>query len=132
LVFEHAGYRCAARVTLGNNYESFPGIVHGGIVAAIMDETMAQTVYRSGRTAAFTIGLRVRYGRPMETDVEHLAYAEITKRDDSSALVSGRIELPGGDLVAAADATFYLLSDQSGPGSPADLRQALLAAKGPT
>jgi hypothetical protein len=68
----------------------------------------------------------------METDVEHLAYAEITKRDDSSALVSGRIELPGGDLVAAADATFYLLSDQSGPGSPADLRQALLAAKGPT
>jgi acyl-coenzyme A thioesterase PaaI-like protein len=122
-------------VTLGNNYESFPGIVHGGIVAAIMDETMAQAVYRSGRTAAFTAGLRVRYGRPMETDIEHLTYAEITGRDDSSARVSGRIERPGGDLVAAADATFYLLSDRP-PGRPgprwAELRQALLTARGPT
>jgi hypothetical protein len=122
-------------VRLGSDYESFPGIVHGGIVAAIMDETMAQAVYRSGRVAAFTIGLRIRYGRPMETDTEYLASAEITARDDSSVRVSGQLELPSGDLVAAADGTFYLLTDpalrESGPRSPEQLRQALAARPRP-
>lgn len=137
LLFEQTGDRCSTRVRLGSDYESFPGIVHGGIVAAVIDETMAQTVYRSGRVAAFTIGLRIRYGRPMETDVEHLAYAEITSRDDCSVRVSGRIELPSGDLVATGDGTFYLLGDSElselGPASPAQLRQVLSArARPPT
>ncbi|MFL5909860.1 MAG: PaaI family thioesterase [Gaiellaceae bacterium] len=127
LLFEHSGDRCSTRVRLGSNYESFPGIVHGGIVAAVMDETMAQTVYRSGRTAACTSGLRIRYGRPMATGVEHLAHAEITSRDECSVRVSGRIELPSGDLVATGDGTFYLLTDrelrESGPSSPGQLQQ---------
>ena len=136
LLFEQAGDKCSARVRLGSDYESFPGIIHGGIVAAIMDETMAQTVYRSGRVAAFTIGLRIRYGRPMETDTEYLASAEISGRDDCSVRVSGRLELPSGDLVAAGDGTFYLLTDpalrDSGPRSPEQLRQALAARRRPT
>ncbi|MFC8077009.1 PaaI family thioesterase [Streptomyces sp. NPDC057137] len=112
LVFEEEGNGFGTRIKLGADYESFPGVIHGGIVAAILDETLAQAVYRSDRISAFTTGLRIRYGRPMETGAEYTAHAEITKRDALSVRASGEIRLPGGDLVAAADGTFHLLTDE--------------------
>lgn len=112
LVFEEEGNGFGTRVRLGADYESFPGIIHGGIVAAILDETLAQAVYRSDRISAFTTGLRIRYGRPMETGAEYTAHAEITRRDATSVRASGEIRLPGGGLVAAADGTFHLLTDE--------------------
>jgi uncharacterized protein (TIGR00369 family) len=134
LEFEPHGSGCATRMKIGADYESFPGVVHGGIVASVLDEILAQAVYRSGQTAAFTVGLRIRYGRPMEIDTEHVAYAEVTKRDDTSVRASGRIELPGGDLVAVADGTFYLLTNdilsKSAGRLPANLSTVLMASNG--
>ncbi|MFM9612176.1 PaaI family thioesterase [Streptomyces niveiscabiei] len=110
LVFERNGTGYTTRFRLGADYESFPGVIHGGIVAAVLDETLAQAVYRSGWVSAFTTGLRVRYGRPMETGAEYTAHAEITRRDETSVRASGEI-LRGRDLVATADGTFHLLTD---------------------
>jgi len=112
LVFEDRGDSIAADVTLGREYESFPGVVHGGIVATILDEVLSQAVYRSGQISVFTTGLRVRYGRPMETGMAHVAYAEITKHDETTVRAAGRIELPDGSLVAAGDGVFYLLTEE--------------------
>ncbi|GAB2587984.1 hypothetical protein GCM10027168_21050 [Streptomyces capparidis] len=135
LTFERYEDGFATRFRLGENYESFPGVIHGGIVASILDEVLAQTVYRLGRVSAFTTGLRVRYGRPMETGAEYVAHARITARDGASVRASGRIELPGGGLVAAADGTFHRLTEgalgQYGERLPAGLVRALRAANGP-
>jgi len=128
LVFEQRGAGFATQVKLGAGYESFPGIVHGGIVATILDEILAQAVYRSGRISAVTTALRVRYGRPMQIDTEHHAYAEVTKTGAGSVRACGRIELPSGDLIAAADGTFFLLTDDvltQNDQLPADLSQAI-------
>ena len=48
LFFQEERDGFSTRFRLGPDYESFPGVIHGGIVAAILDETLAQTVYRSG------------------------------------------------------------------------------------
>lgn len=101
----------ATRVILGADYESFRGIVHGGIVASILDEILARVVYCCTHVSAFTTALRVRYGRPMRTGTEHLAYAEITRNDEVSIQAAGRLELPGGELVAAAEGTFCPLTE---------------------
>ncbi len=70
----------------------------------------------------------------MEIDTEYCAYAEVTKQNGSSVRASGRIELPGGDLVAVADGTFYLLTDdilsKSDGRLSAELTQVLMAANG--
>lgn len=133
LVFEERGSGFATRLTLGADYESFPGVIHGGIVATVLDETLAQAVYRGGWISAFTTGLRIRYGRPMETGVEYTAYAEITKRDEHSVRASGEI-MYGRDLVAAADGTFHLLTDEvlaeHGSRLPERFVSALRTAKG--
>ncbi|MER5637116.1 PaaI family thioesterase [Kitasatospora sp. NPDC002227] len=129
LVIEPEGEGYRASVKLGADYESFPGVVHGGIVAAVLDELLAQAVYRSGRTSAFTAGLRIRYAQPMRTDTEYLVSAETTVRADESVRATGRIEQADGGLVAAADGTFYLLTDEVLDASedrlPTGLAQAL-------
>ncbi|WP_441245698.1 PaaI family thioesterase [Kitasatospora sp. McL0602] len=128
------GYR--ADVTLGADYESFPGVVHGGIVATLLDELLAQAVYRSGRTSAFTAGLRIRYAQPMRTDTAYRVSAETTTRADDSVRATGRIELAdGGGLVAVADGTFFLLTDQvlaaSADRLPDGLAEALRSSNQP-
>jgi acyl-coenzyme A thioesterase PaaI-like protein len=132
--FQPDGEGFVTSVKLGPDYESFPGIVHGGIIATILDELLAQAVYRLGRVSAFTTGLRIRYGRPMETDTEHVAHAHITAQDSVSVRASGRIELPTGDLVAAAEGTFCRITDDVldsyGERIPGDLARILRAANG--
>lgn len=136
LVFEESGRGISAPVKLGANYQSFYNVVHGGIVAAILDEILAQVVYRSGQVSVVTTGLRIRYGRPMEIDTEYIAYAEITRRDGTSVRAAGRIELPNGDLVAAADGSFYLLTNdvlgEIDRQLPVELAYALRASNGPS
>lgn len=135
LQFGLHGNVLATRVILGANYESFPGVVHGGIIASIMDEVLAQAVYRCTQVSAFTTGLRVRYGQPMRTGTEHLAYAEVTRKDDISLQAAGRLELSGGELVAAAEGTFCLLTDDMlghlNQQLPAELTCALRASNEP-
>ncbi|MFF5720928.1 PaaI family thioesterase [Streptomyces buecherae] len=134
LLFDVDGNGFSTRFTLGPDYESFPGVIHGGIVATILDETLAQAVYRAGWISAFTTGLRVRYGKPMETGVEYTARAEITRRDEHAVRASGEL-LHGRDLVAAADGTFRLLTEQvlteQGRHLPSRLVTALRTANQP-
>ena len=44
-------------------WQGFPRIIHGGIVATVLDEAMAKAVSAVGR--ALTGELRVRYRRPV-------------------------------------------------------------------
>jgi len=135
LVFEAGGGGYTTQIRLGADYESFPGVVHGGVVASILDEILAQAVYRSGRISAFTADLRVRYAQPMRTDTGYTAFAEVTRRDETSVRASGRIESADGELVAVADGTFFLLTDevldQAGERLPDGLVQALRASNKP-
>jgi len=110
LEFEAVHRQCSSRFSLGPDYESYPGVIHGGIVATILDETLAQAVYHHGNGSAFTVGLRVRYGHPMETNIPHVAIGEIIRADSTLIRASGRIQRDTGELIAAAVGSFYLVS----------------------
>ncbi|MEX5636710.1 hotdog domain-containing protein [Parafrankia sp. FMc2] len=67
-----------ASFRLGRAHESYPGVVHGGLVGVICDETMGNLlVLRTGRPS-FTTAMRVRYLAPMPVDVPHECRARIT------------------------------------------------------
>jgi len=112
LEFEAVHRQCSSRFSLGPDYESYPGVIHGGIVATILDETLAQAVYHHGNGSAFTVGLRVRYGHPMETNIPHVAIGEIIRADSTLIRASGRIQRDTGELIAAAVRSFYLVSEK--------------------
>ena len=113
LEFAAAHRQCTSRFSLGPDYESYPGVIHGGIVATILDETLAQAVYRHGNVSAFTVGLRVRYGHPMKTNIPYVAIGEIIRANNTLIRASGRIEHDTGELIAAAVGSFYLMSEEA-------------------
>ena len=48
-----------AEWTASDNFESFRGVIHGGILTTVLDEAMAKAILATG-TMAFTCELRVR------------------------------------------------------------------------
>lgn len=61
--FDYDGETAVARVVLGPAFEGAPGRAHGGVVAAIFDETMGAVLPVSG-TLGYTGSLNVRYLAP--------------------------------------------------------------------
>jgi uncharacterized protein (TIGR00369 family) len=56
-----------ARFTLPAEHQSYPGIAHGGISAAILDETIGRAImaYHDQNTFGVTLDLHMRYRRPV-------------------------------------------------------------------
>ncbi len=108
------------RFRLDRAHESYPGIVHGGLVGVICDETMGNLiVLRTGLTS-FTTSLRLRYVNVMRVNADYqcvawLHVASAGSGADSASHVTGADGLvhaeaevldADGGLVAAANATY--------------------------
>jgi uncharacterized protein (TIGR00369 family) len=50
----------------GNNWESFQGVIHGGVISTVLDEAMSKAIIAQG-LEAFTMDLRVRFKRKLRT-----------------------------------------------------------------
>ncbi|MCK9895765.1 PaaI family thioesterase [Frankia sp. AgB32] len=108
------------RFRLGRGFESYPGIVHGGLIGVICDETMGNLiVLRTGLTA-LTTGMRMRYVTSMRIDADYQCVARLltTEADAGSTpvgaggLVRAESEIldSAGGLVASASATYRPIS----------------------
>jgi acyl-coenzyme A thioesterase PaaI-like protein len=85
-------------------YQGYPGVVHGGIVAAMLDETAGRSVMSDGQEHFFmTLKLEIKYRRMVPTETT----LRITGRLDSlrgrRATAHGEILLPDGTVAAEAD-----------------------------
>ena len=105
-VGEDGGVRAEAPVRLTRLHEGPPGFIHGGVVAALMDEAMGKLMVGLG-TLAVTRHMEVDYLRPspLETDLR-LVGAHV-RRDGRK--IFNRAELLGGDGVVLARATGLFL-----------------------
>ncbi|MFI0816129.1 PaaI family thioesterase [Streptomyces sp. NPDC021098] len=61
LTFERTGDRLGTTFALDHHYESYPGVVHGGILGLICDETMGNLVVLRLGVPALTTSMRMRY-----------------------------------------------------------------------
>jgi uncharacterized protein (TIGR00369 family) len=72
--------RAEGRVTLGKPHEGPPGLVHGGVVATLLDHVLARAIRAAGR-GGLTATLTVTYRRPVRLGVALVATAEIGTTD---------------------------------------------------
>ncbi|MFD2419695.1 PaaI family thioesterase [Amycolatopsis pigmentata] len=91
--------------TLDKNYESYPGVVHGGILALICDETMGNLVVMRLGVPALTVSMRLRYIRVVT--VGH-PYRCVARAVTGGPLVPADAEIldAHGAVVGAAKATY--------------------------
>ncbi|KAJ5703252.1 hypothetical protein N7493_011641 [Penicillium malachiteum] len=96
---------------LGNHVSGYPGIIHGGLLATILDEGLGWCCFPflPGKAGA-TVALDLQFINPLSTDSYMVLKAQVTSVVERKAFVEGHIEtLPeNGDpvLIAKARATF--------------------------
>jgi len=95
-----------AEFSVPEQFNGYPGIVHGGIVATILDETSGRALLARGhdlRNLFVTLKMEIRYRQPTPTNTPLTAIGQIVKAGASRASVHGEIRLPDGTVTAEAE-----------------------------
>ena len=89
-------------------HQSYPNITHGGITAAILDETIGRAimVFYDRSTFGVNIELNVKYKRPVPYGVELKAVGRITNDSGRIFTGTGELYLPDGKLAASAEGKY--------------------------
>ena len=91
-------------------HQSYPGRVHGGMIAAMLDELAHRAfwVYEPEKLAV-TTSLSVKYRKPVPYHVPLLGIGEITKKSDRFFEATCRICLQDGTVLATSDVRYLIL-----------------------
>ncbi len=84
-------------------HQSYPGRLHGGVAAAILDETIGRAILIKDKAAwGVTVELELKYKKPVPLDEELRVVGRITR--DSKRLFegTGEILLANGDIAVTA------------------------------
>jgi len=95
----------AGSFRLDARHEGGPGIAHGGVVAAVLDDLFGFLLYRLGFPMV-TARLEVDYRRPITLDVDYDAVARIDSREGRKVWCQGELRDGAGTVVAAARGLF--------------------------
>jgi acyl-coenzyme A thioesterase PaaI-like protein len=91
--------------TVPEQYQGFPGVVHGGIVAAMLDEVCARAnVGVDPPRFMYTARLEIRYRKNVPVEQPLRVVGRVVKSKTRTATSSGVIYGPDGDVLAEADA----------------------------
>jgi len=86
-------------------YQGFKGVVHGGIVAALLDEAMSHSLKNAG-IEAVTGTLETRYIKPLLTEKPLVARGRVVKKNGRIIEVQGRSN-SGGRSGGSGERSFY-------------------------
>ena len=109
--------RAEGRVTVGKTHEGPPGLVHGGVVATMLDHVLARAVRAAGR-GGLTATLTVTYRRPVRLGVPLLVTGEVATTDGRRTTAVGRLvaEEDPGRVLAEAEGLFVALRPERAAG----------------
>ena len=119
---EYHADRIVSTVTFNEAYQGPPACVHGGVVAALLDEALGRARHLTDRNCV-TGSLKVDYRRPTPVNVELKVEARIVEMHPRKMLVRGEI-LHGGEVTAEAEAVFVFLDTEKFNALVVDARKA--------
>ncbi len=95
-----------ADLTIPPAYQGYPGVVHGGIVSAILDEVSGRAVmlHEGEQRLMATLRLTVRFRRPTPTETPLIALGWVEQIGGVGARVAGEIRLADGTVTADCEA----------------------------
>ncbi|MGQ9585574.1 MAG: PaaI family thioesterase [Anaerolineae bacterium] len=95
-----------ATVTIPEHFNGYPGFAHGGIIAALLDETAGRALLLEGsdEDLMVTLKLTVRYRRPTPTGEPLTVAGWVVRRTPLRATVAAQILLADGTVSAEGEA----------------------------
>lgn len=94
-----------------DNHQGYPGRLHGGITAAVLDETIGRAIMiRHHETIwGVTVDFNIRYKKPIPLNVELKVVTRITSENNRLFEGSGELILPDGHIGATAQGKYLKL-----------------------
>lgn len=95
---------CTTRVP--DRFNGFPGIAHGGIVAALMDEVLIRTAMISDPNRfMMTAKIELKYRKPVPTNTELHLSGRLLRNRGRILQAEGVLQLPDGSVAVEAQIT---------------------------
>ena len=107
--------RCVGRVTVGKKHEGPPGLVHGGVLAILLDHVLARSARASGH-GGLTATLTVTYRRPVHLGVPLVVTGELGSVEGRRATATARVvaaDDPGTTLAEGEAVLVALRADRA-------------------
>jgi len=103
-----------ARFTGADHHQGYPGRMHGGVITAIMDETMGRAIMIPHGEAIWgvTAELSVRFRRPVPLGVELTAVGRIVSEKSRTFEGTGELYLPDGSVAVEGSGKYVMLDIQ--------------------
>lgn len=110
--YEINGDELVAEYVVPDHFEGFPGIVHGGIIASMLDEMLSRAAM-IGETDRFrmTAKLEIRYRSPVPTGQLLKLRAVIEKRRGRISFTKAELRLADGTVAAEANGMMVDVDD---------------------
>jgi len=112
--YESAPGEVSAEINVPEHYQGYPGIVHGGVVAAMLDEVSGRSLMMSADKPRFmfTGRLNIRYRKNVPTGQPLRLVGRAGADKGRSATATGAIYNQDGDLLAEADVLLVNVPDE--------------------
>ena len=107
-------------------HQGYPGLVHGGIMAAALDEAMGWAMWAVG-VWAVTGKMEIKYRRPFPLGAKTTVSGEVIRNRCRWLEVRGEVRTDGGRLVAESHALFMRLPKEK----VAEMERVYLEAEPP-
>lgn len=112
LRFETNGRIVRTQFTPRPEHIGFKGVVHGGILATVLDEIMVWACVAATKRFAFCAGLNVRFVKPARPGGQVIATAELTaNRRDKVFEASAELKDQSGELLASATGKYLPIKE---------------------
>lgn len=90
-------------------FEGYPGIIHGGIQALLLDEISAWTIYIKAKTAGVTSRLSVKYKKELVNPQSKVTVrGTLIEVKRNLGFVKSELLNEHGEVCAEAESTFFL------------------------
>jgi acyl-coenzyme A thioesterase PaaI-like protein len=109
--YEVDGGELVALFTPREEHQSYPGRLHGGLITAMLDETIGRAVIVGGAEEIWgvTLEFTTQFKKPVPLDVELKVVGRIVKQEGRVFEGTGEILLPGGEVAATGSGKYLRL-----------------------
>ena len=98
-----------SRLALKREFQGWSNIVHGGVVATILDEIMAHAVMHYVGQGV-TTSLQITYRAPLHVEEEFEVIGYVAEQKSRAATANAEIRIPSNNkLIASGESKFILM-----------------------
>jgi len=112
--YETDDNQLVAMINPSEQHQGYPGRMHGGIAATILDETIARSICagKDEQIWGVTLEFKTRYRKPVPLGQELKIVGRVTSEGTRSFEGSAEIILPNGEIAVSAEGKYMKMSTE--------------------